>query len=96
VKLNAEFFFEAENAKDIYSSVLPELDENYSERSVIELELRDSEHLVLSVRAEDVVSMRSALNTWFRLFQIAQEVAQAAGSTVDGEITGNNSVNVRW
>lgn len=78
MKLNAEFIFEAENAKDIYSSVLPELDDNFSERSVIELELQDPENLMLTVRAEDVVSMRSALNTWFRLLQIAQEVAEAA------------------
>lgn len=78
MKLNAEFIFETENARDIYRAVLPELEDNFSERSVIGLELRDSQNLVLVVQAEDVVSMRSALNTWFRLLQIAQEVSEAA------------------
>ncbi|MCQ1536400.1 hypothetical protein FTO70_12095 [Methanosarcina sp. KYL-1] len=78
MKLSAEFVFEAQNAGIIYQAVLPELDEAFSERSVIGLSLEDASSLVLTVKAEDVVSMRSALNTWFRLIQIAQEVSEAA------------------
>ncbi|MDD2438679.1 MAG: KEOPS complex subunit Pcc1 [Methanosarcinaceae archaeon] len=77
MKLKANFVFETEEAKAIYHSVLPELEDNFSERSQIALKLqKEPQSLVLNVWAEDVVSMRSALNTWFRLLQIAQEVAE--------------------
>ncbi len=76
MKLFAEFIFETETAKTIYMAVLPELEDNFSERSAIGLSLEDANKLVLSVKAEDVVSLRSALNTWFRLIQIAQEILE--------------------
>ncbi|MDR7666274.1 KEOPS complex subunit Pcc1 [Methanosarcina sp. Z-7115] len=76
MKLFAEFTFETETAETIYRVVLPELNDNFSERSAIELSLEDANTLVLSVKAKDPVSLRSALNTWFRLIQIAQEVLE--------------------
>lgn len=74
MKLSAEFTFETETAEKIYQAVLPELNDNFSERSKIGLTLEGNDCLVLTVQAEDAVSLRSALNTWFRLIQIAQEV----------------------
>jgi len=76
LKLSAEFTFETETAEKIYQAVLPELNENFSERSKIGLTLEGTDCLVLTVKAEDAVSLRSALNTWFRLIQIAQEVLE--------------------
>ena len=76
MKLFAEFTFETETAEIIYRALLPELSESFSERSVIDLSLEDKNRLVLSVKAEDVVSLRSALNTWLRLIQIAQEILE--------------------
>jgi len=76
LKLSAEFTFETENAEKIYQVVLPELNDNFSERSKIGLTLEGADRLVLTVKAEDAVSLRSALNTWFRLIQIAQEVLE--------------------
>lgn len=76
MKLSAEFTFETETAEKIYQAVLPELNENFSERSKIGLVLEGANCLVLTVKAEDAVSLRSALNTWFRLIQIAQEVLE--------------------
>ncbi len=76
MKLFAEFTFETETAETIYRALLPELDDNFSQRSAIGLSLEDTNKLVLNVKAEDVVSLRSALNTWFRLIQIAQEVLE--------------------
>ncbi|AKB50937.1 hypothetical protein MSBRW_1684 [Methanosarcina barkeri str. Wiesmoor] len=76
MKLFSEFIFETETAETIYRALLPELDDNFSQRSAIDLSLEDANKLVLSVKAEDVVSLRSALNTWFRLIQIAQEVLE--------------------
>lgn len=81
MKLFAEFTFETETAETIYRAVLPDLDDNFSERSAIDLSLEDTNRLVLSVKAEDPVSLRSALNTWFRLIQIAQEVLEAADTS---------------
>jgi len=78
LKLSAEFTFETETAEKIYQAVLPELNENFSERSKIGLILEGSNCLVLTVKADDAVSLRSALNTWFRLIQIAQEVLEVA------------------
>ena len=74
MKLFAEFIFETETAETIYRALLPELEDSFSERSEIGLSFEDTNKLILSVKAEDVVSLRSALNTWFRLIQIAQEV----------------------
>jgi KEOPS complex subunit Pcc1 len=78
LKLFAEFTFKTETAETIYRAVLPELNDNFSERSAIGLSLEDANKLVLSVKAEDPVSLRSALNTWFRLIQIAREVLEVA------------------
>jgi KEOPS complex subunit Pcc1 len=77
LKIFAEFVFESETAETIYRAVLPELGENFSERSAIDLSLEDINKLILSIKAQDVISLRSALNTWFRLIQIAQEVLEA-------------------
>ncbi|AKB61933.1 KEOPS complex subunit Pcc1 [Methanosarcina mazei] len=78
MKLSAEFTFETDTAEQIYQAVLPELNESFSERSKIGLTLEDSNKLVLTIKAEDTVSLRSALNTWLRLIQIAQEVLDVA------------------
>jgi len=75
LKLSAEFVFESGEAEKIYMAVLPELNDAFSDRSLVGLSLEADGRLVLTVRAEDAVSMRSALNTWFRLIQIAQEVS---------------------
>ncbi len=77
MKLFAEFTFETETAETIYRAVLPELEDSFSERSAIGISLEDANRLVLSVKAEDAVSLRSALNTWFRLIQISLEVLEA-------------------
>ena len=82
MKLFAEFIFETEAAEMIYRALLPELEDNFSERSAIGLSLKDMNRLILSVKAEDVVSLRSALNTWFRLIQIAQEVLKTASEAI--------------
>lgn len=81
MKLSAEFTFETETAEKIYQAVLPELNDNFSERSRIGVTLEGADKLVLTVNAEDAVSLRSALNTWFRLIQIAQEVLEVTSET---------------
>ncbi|HJH30270.1 MAG TPA: hypothetical protein C5S50_11225 [Methanosarcinaceae archaeon] len=80
MKFKAEFIFETDDAYSIYQSILPELETPVSNRSIIRMSNSDSS-LVLTVEAEDVVSMRSTLNTWLRLIQVAHEISQATGHT---------------
>jgi KEOPS complex subunit Pcc1 len=60
-------------ARPVYASLGPELQEIPSERSRVSLELA-GEVLRLSVAAEDVVSMRAAVNTWLRLIRISEDM----------------------
>jgi KEOPS complex subunit Pcc1 len=60
-------------ARPVYETLGPELQEIPSERSQVSLELA-GEVLRLSVAAEDVVSMRAAVNTWLRLIRISEDM----------------------
>ncbi len=62
---------------DIYQSLLPETEESISDRSAVSLSL-EKEGLVLEIQSNDVISLRSALNTWLRLIQTAYDVASAS------------------
>lgn len=66
----AEFEFDLGTiSRIIYESLLPELEEEYQRtRSTLRLE-RDI--LILYVEANDLVSMRAALNGWLRLVKIS-------------------------
>lgn len=69
----AEFEFDAgEEAKVLYQALLPELGENY-QRTKASLALENNV-LTLKVRANDIVSMRAALNGWLRLIKITHEM----------------------
>lgn len=81
MKFKAEFVFETNNACSIYEAILPELETPVSDRSIIEMSNTDS-CLILIIETEDVVSMRSTLNTWLRLVQVAHEVAQITDNAV--------------
>ena len=69
----AEFEFEAGNdARIIYEALLPELEEDY-QRTKTTLKLAGNV-LFLNVEANDMVSMRAALNGWLRLVKITYEM----------------------
>ncbi|MBU4374375.1 MAG: hypothetical protein KKD69_05700 [Euryarchaeota archaeon] len=69
----AEFEFDAgRNASIIYDALLPELEEDY-QRTKTTLKLKDG-LLILKVEANDIVSMRAALNGWLRLVKITSEM----------------------
>ncbi len=73
MQLRAESVFETDGADAIYLSLKPELETPVTDRSSISLESHGSK-LVLKVIAYDFISMRSTLNTWLRLIQVACEV----------------------
>ncbi len=60
-------------ARMVYESLGPELQAIPSERSKVSLELSGGV-LHLSVAAEDIVSLRAAVNTWLRLIRIAEDM----------------------
>lgn len=69
----AEFKFDAGNAaRIIYEALLPELGQDY-QRTKTTLEF-EGETLFLKVEANDLVSMRAALNGWLRLMKITYEM----------------------
>ncbi len=69
----AEFEFDlGMDSEIIYRSLLPELEEEYQRtRSTMRLE---NNVLILTVEADDFVSMRAALNGWLRLVKITTEM----------------------
>lgn len=69
----ADFEFEAgKSARIIYEALLPELEEDY-QRTKTALKLDDGK-LILNVEANDIISMRAALNGWLRLIKITYEM----------------------
>jgi KEOPS complex subunit Pcc1 len=69
----ADFEFDAgKNARIIYEALLPELEEDY-QRTKTALKLNDGK-LILNVEANDIISMRAALNGWLRLIKITYEM----------------------
>lgn len=80
MKAQARFSIQADTPEllsDIYQSLRPETEESISDRSVISLSLEEEE-LVLEIQSSDIISLRSALNTWLRLIQTAYDVASAS------------------
>jgi KEOPS complex subunit Pcc1 len=74
MKILAEFEFDpGSNSRIIYESLLPELGEEYQRtRSALRLE---NDMLFLNVEADDIISMRAALNGWLRLIKISCEMS---------------------
>ncbi|WNY23225.1 hypothetical protein MmiHf6_05300 [Methanimicrococcus hongohii] len=80
MKAQARFSLTSETPElisDIYQSLLPETNESISDRSAVSLFLKEG-GLVLEIQSNDIISLRSALNTWMRLIQTAYDVASAA------------------
>jgi KEOPS complex subunit Pcc1 len=80
MKAQARFSFTSETPElisDIYQSLMPETNESISDRSVVSLTL-EKEGLVLEIQSSDIISLRSALNTWLRLIQTAHDVASVS------------------
>jgi len=75
--LLAEFeFYPGDHARMIYESLLPELGEDYQRTKAV-LKLKDNV-LILNVEANDIISMRAALNGWLRLIKISCEMNSIA------------------
>ncbi|MDG6243663.1 MAG: KEOPS complex subunit Pcc1 [Methanolobus sp.] len=74
MQLISRSVFETSAALSIYRSLKPELQTPVTDRSSIDLYVEGS-CLYMVVRSEDLIGMRSTLNTWLRLIQVAYETA---------------------
>ncbi|WP_135612545.1 KEOPS complex subunit Pcc1 [Methanococcoides sp. AM1] len=83
MKLFSESVIMMDDAEAVYRSILPELETTVTDRSSVNVEVRNSS-LVMCVSADDIISMRSTLNTWLRLVQIAHDVCVVSRNACNG------------
>lgn len=75
MEATAKSVIETDQALIIYRTLIPELETPVTDRTEIDLQIID-DRLVLKVDASDLISLRSTMNTWLRLIQVAYEVLQ--------------------
>jgi len=83
VKHTAVFTFSTPAAGEIFRALAPEMEE-IGPRSEARVTLRGDGCLVLSVTAEDIPSLRAALNMWLRLISVAGEMLGIAETGAGG------------
>ncbi|MBP1908781.1 KEOPS complex subunit Pcc1 [Methanolobus bombayensis] len=66
--------FENSEADLIYRSLKPELESQITDRASVSIWVEDG-YIFLEVSSDDLVAMRSTLNTWLRLIQVSFETA---------------------
>jgi KEOPS complex subunit Pcc1 len=76
---SSETIIESPDARKLYLSVKPELDRLVTDRSSIEIDVKDYQ-LIMKVTSDDLISMRSTLNTWYRLIKVASEMITLTSS----------------
>lgn len=76
---SSETIIETPDARKLYLSVKPELDRLVTDRSSIEIDVKDYQ-LIMRVTSDDLISMRSTLNTWYRLIKVASEMVTLTSS----------------
>ncbi len=69
----------------LYNSIAPEIDSSVTDRARIDVEITE-DSLVLEIEADDVISMRSTLNTWLRLIRISNDIYEISSELLSSEI----------
>jgi KEOPS complex subunit Pcc1 len=87
VKHTAVFTVRSPVAREIYRALSPEMEE-IGPRSEVRLTLGGDDCLVLSVAAEDIPSLRAALNMWLRLISVAGEMLGITGPAGSRDLPG--------
>jgi len=70
----AIFRFSTSHAQLICEALAPELTEEVNPRSITRCWLEEEDILVLNVEAQDIASLRAALNMVLRLVNVADEM----------------------
>jgi len=73
---HATFRFSTSHARKIYSALGPELCDEVNPRSHTRCWLEGQETLVLAIEAQDIASLRAALNMFLRLVNVADEMQE--------------------
>lgn len=73
MNFTVKFVFILNQAQIIYDSILPEVEVPVTERATIKLDLIEN-IFTLRIEASDLISLRSTVNTWLRLVQVAYEM----------------------
>ena len=76
----ATFRFSTSHAMKILSALGPELCDEVNPRSHTRCWLEGEETLVLAIEAQDIASLRAALNMFLRLVNVADEMQVITGS----------------
>jgi len=77
VALHAAIFrFSTSHARNILAALDPELCDEVNPRSHTRCWLEGEETLVLAVEAQDIASLRAALNMFLRLVNVADEMQE--------------------
>ena len=72
----AIFRFMTEDAGRIFRSLEPELADEVNLRSRVSCCLEGENELVIKVKAQDIASLRAALNMYLRLVSVADEMQE--------------------
>ena len=72
----ATFRFSTSHAREILAALGPELCDEVNPRSHTRCWLEGEETLVLAIRAQDIASLRAALNMFLRLVNVADEMQE--------------------
>jgi len=72
----ATFRFSTSRARNILAALGPELCDEVNPRSHTLCWLEGEETLVLAIRAQDIASLRAALNMFLRLVNVADEMQE--------------------
>jgi KEOPS complex subunit Pcc1 len=71
----AHFEVELSNAEFVYKALLPEMEK--TRRAEVSIK-KSGKKILLSIKAEDKIMLRAAINTWLRNLKIAQEMVEIA------------------
>jgi len=74
----AIFRFTTEHAGRIFRSLEPELADEVNPRSLVSCSLESGDELVIRVKAQDIASLRAALNMYLRLVSVADEMQEVS------------------
>lgn len=74
----ATFRFSTSSAEQILSALAPELCDEVNPRSKTRCWLEGQETLVLAIEAQDIASLRAALNMFLRLVSVADDMQNIA------------------
>lgn len=72
----ATFRFSTSHAREILAALGPELCDEVNPRSDTRCWLEGEETLVLAIQAQDIASLRAALNMFMRLVNVADEMQE--------------------